>query len=532
MGTRRTLPASQEHHEVQAKPGRSTMRSSPLRVLYFSPKECWPPDTGAKLRNYYLVRALVEDAQVTYLGFTDSGNESRQRPSTSSQLNGAVACPLTPVADFCRDNITVPLNRGFTLGNVIRGAVGPMPITSLHYTTATMARVLRQVLAKDRYDVVQMETPFLASYLPIIRASRFSPRVVCDWHNIESEVIGRHSYRTKNVLRRSYIQLTTHHTSRMERRIISAFDAHLVVSQRDRDQLLQLEPEGRVFVVENGVDTTYFAHEAIERAYATWLQNQNQPLAPTRSSQEEASSRPERYRVLFVGSMDYYANVDAVLQFARNVWPAIHGSKPALMFTIVGRRPGARVQALARLPGIEVTGTVDDIRPYYREAMAAVVPLRIAGGTRLKILEAMAAGVPVISTRLGAEGLSVSDGKDILFAEGPDEYCQALTALRRDELWRQALIDHAQSLVRGRYDWSVIGTRLVEIHRLLTDGEAGHTPTSPCNQLRRSAWLTLIQRVKHLLLHPVSASDQDGRVFVPACYPSLAEDRWGHGGYK
>src|SRR6185295_10816651 len=119
----------------------------------------------------------------------------------------------------------------------------------------------------------------------------------------------------------------------------------------------------------------------------------------------------------FVGSMDYHANIEGAASFARDVWPVIHQRQPGLRFTIVGRNPPAAITDLCSAPGIEVTGSVADVGPYYREALAAVVPLNVGGGSRLKILEAMAAGVPVVSTKLGAEGLDVSDGENILLAE-------------------------------------------------------------------------------------------------------------------
>src|SRR5262249_31710007 len=139
-----------------------------------------------------------------------------------------------------------------------------------------------------------------------------------------------------------------------------------------------------------------------------------------------------RKRILFVGSMDYHANVDAVTEFARESWPAIHAKRPDLIFTIVGRSPAREVRALAGAAGIEVTGTVRDVRPYYRDALASIVPLKIGGGSRLKIIEAMAAGTPVISTRLGAEGLAMSDGKTIIFAETSEDFCRAILNLSED----------------------------------------------------------------------------------------------------
>jgi glycosyltransferase involved in cell wall biosynthesis len=138
-----------------------------------------------------------------------------------------------------------------------------------------------------------------------------------------------------------------------------------------------------------------------------------------------------------------------------------------LIFTIVGRDPGAEVRELASLPGIEVTGTIDDVRPYYHEMLAAIIPLRVGGGSRLKILEAMAAGVPVVSTRLGAEGLNVADGENILLAETAEEFCAAIGGLIENEEQRRKLVAGGRALVFEQYDWSRLGALLFEKYESL-----------------------------------------------------------------
>jgi glycosyltransferase involved in cell wall biosynthesis len=165
--------------------------------------------------------------------------------------------------------------------------------------------------------------------------------------------------------------------------------------------------------------------------------------------------------------MDYHANIDGAISFSRNVWPGIHQRKPDLTFTIVGRDPSPAVRELESLPGIEVTGTVDDVRPYYRQAIAAIVPLNVGGGSRLKILEAMAAGVPVISTPLGAEGLEVSDNKNILIADTNEGMVEAIINLVEGPAKRKQLSDAGRVFVSDRYDWSTIGANLFETYQHL-----------------------------------------------------------------
>jgi len=168
--------------------------------------------------------------------------------------------------------------------------------------------------------------------------------------------------------------------------------------------------------------------------------------------------------------MDSFENSDAVTFFAAKVWPRIRRSLPGAVFTIVGRNPSREVQALASVDGIEVTGSVADVVPYYRQAFAAVVPLRVGGGTRLKILEAMAAEVPVVSTLRGAEGLLVTPGVHYLLADDETTMYQAVVDLAGDPARREGLAAAAAAVVRQRYDWPALGDRLAAALLALLEG--------------------------------------------------------------
>jgi len=183
---------------------------------------------------------------------------------------------------------------------------------------------------------------------------------------------------------------------------------------------------------------------------------------PLESFAAAGGTSVRRFRVLFSGAMDYHANVEAAAWFAAEAWPAIHEAAPGTVLTIVGRNPAPAVRELAARPGIEVTGTVAEVIPYYHEALVAVVPLRVGGGTRIKILEAMAAGVPVVSTTLGAEGLAAQPGEHYLLADTGRDLAAAVTAVLRDGPLGRRLTEAARELVRRRYDWAPLGDRLAE----------------------------------------------------------------------
>ena len=390
-----------------------------MRVLQLAPRVCWPLDTGAKLRNYHLARVLSRDARVTLLAFGDSSSAE-----------------LRAVYD---EIVTVPRGSGYSLGKLLRGAVGRTPLPLLNYTSQEMTDAVSRLFTENEFDVVQVESIHLMNYLRTIRANAKRALVICDWHNIESELMQRYSEQEKSAPRRAYARRTARLMKDFEQRALSEFDAHIAVSERDAEALRSVNPSANVFVIENGVDSSYYA----------------------------SAGSDARNRIVFVGSMDYHANVEGVVKFARHVWPAVHQQSPKLVFTIVGKDPAPAVRELSSINGVEVTGSVADVRPYYREAVAAVVPLNVGGGSRLKILEAMAAGVPVVSTTLGAEGSHVRDGENILIADGEDRLTKGVMDLINDEKLRAQLVSGGHALVAERYDWVRLGAKLFEYYQHL-----------------------------------------------------------------
>jgi len=414
-----------------------------MHVLQLAPKVCWPLDTGAKLRNYHLARVLAERARVTLLAFTDHEQSLANLENSYEQV------------------VAVAREPDYTFSKMLRGALGSTPLPVLNYTNDSMTRAVESLLGEQDFDVVQIESIHLMAYLPNIRAARSRPLIVCDWHNIESELLRRYSERESNVARRAYARKTARLMSQLERRALIEFDAHLVVSERDAERLRNIDSEAQVSLIENGVDMAHYSDDEIEAAYATWA---------------AAGAARKTKRIVFVGSMDYHANVDGAVSFGREVWPRVRDRQPELVFTVVGRDPAPEVRALTTIPGIEITGTVDDVRPFYREALAAIVPLKVGGGSRLKILEAMAAGVPVISTTLGAEGLNVRDSENILIADTNEQLAEAIVSVVESEEQCKRLSAAGRTLISGHYDWSQLGTNLLEIYqKLLAKSQKSHS---------------------------------------------------------
>jgi glycosyltransferase involved in cell wall biosynthesis len=398
-----------------------------MRILWISPRQCFPPNSGAKLRDYHCAKALGQIAELTYVHFLDPG----ANPPSSTDM------------PFCRSIISVKKPPTYTAWNLVRGLVGRWPLPILNYFSQEMATVLKNLRAKENPDIVHFDSMHMASYETLFTNSG-GPRVrsVYDWHNIESESMKRYSVEVKSVARRFYANSTVPRLQKLETALLQNAFAHIVCSKREEMELKSRMPGARVATIPNGVDTAFFARPTVDLRW------------PPKS-------------IIFVGAMNYYPNIDAALWFAHVVWPGLRSLFPECRLTLVGSDPVPAVLALRGTEGIEVTGTVQDVRPFYHHADIALAPLRMGGGTRLKILEAMAAGVPVISTAVGAEGLAVESGRNILIADetNPESWVRAFRSLGESESLRTDLVASAMQLVRDHYDWTVIGKSLCNTYR-------------------------------------------------------------------
>lgn len=397
-----------------------------MRILWISPRQCWPPNSGAKLRDYYCARAIGQIAQLTYVHFL----EPEANPPTSTDM------------PFCKRIISVKKPRPYTAWNVIRGLVGPSPLPILNYFSKEMATVLEQLSEHENFDSVHLESIHMSSYEALFsNPRRVRIPSVYDWHNIESEAMRRYSVEVRSLAKRFYAISTARRLQTFERAILQIAFGHIVCSRREEEQLMARVPGARITTVPNGVDTSFFAQA---KAEVRW---------PPKS-------------IIFVGAMNYYPNIEAAIFFVHDVWRRLRALFPACRLTLVGSDPVPAVVALRNIEGVEVTGTVEDVRRFYHDADIAVAPLRLGGGTRLKILEAMAAGVPVISTSVGAEGLEVDPGRSILIADEreSESWTRAVLSLGESKRRREKLVSAAMQLVRERYDWTVIGKLLCDTY--------------------------------------------------------------------
>jgi sugar transferase (PEP-CTERM/EpsH1 system associated) len=394
-----------------------------MRILWLSPNLLLPLDKGGKLRTWHLMRHLARRHSITYVSFADPDRPEQDRSGMS---------------EVCSELVTVPRRERPKEGlrfyaGVARHLIDPVPYAIARYRSAAYRRAVGSVLARTAYDRIVCDFLVPAINLP----RRLPAPAVIFTHNVEAEIWRRHADTATGWLPK---RLYRHQWTRMRRfegRMMARFDRVLAVSDVDRDTLKRLYPRSLtapVSVIPTGVDTMYFA--------------------PRRRGPSGAR------HLVFTGSMDWLPNVDAVTFFCRDILPLIRQEEPDVTFTIVGRSPSPAVLRLAEDPAIDVTGRVDDVRPYLAASIVNVVPLRVAGGTRLKIFEAMASGRAVVSTSVGAEGLPTESGRHLLVADEPAAFASSVLTLLRDVKARQAMEAEARAFVAEHYDWAAAATHL------------------------------------------------------------------------
>ena len=421
-----------------------------MRILWLKSDLLLPLDKGGRLRTWHLMRHLARRHDITYLSFAEGVADGMDQVARRVE-----AVPRTePPKGTLRFYADAALH-----------LVDPLPYAVAKYRSRRFAQRLRDLLAQDHYDLVVCDFLFPAVNLP---AALPCPAVIFT-HNVEAEIWRRHS-ETRSGLTRWLYRMQYLRMLRYERRALERFDGVLVVSDADRKTFARLYPDTirtDMHVVSTGVDTEFFS-----------------PAAAASSGRG----------LVFTGSMDWLPNEDAVSYFCREILPRIRTDEPEATFTVVGRAPTPAVRRLADEHRITVTGRVDDVRPYVNDAAVYVVPLRIGGGTRLKIFEAMAMGKAVVSTTVGAEGLPVENGEHLLLADEPHVFARSVVRLMRDVDRRRALEAAARTLVVDRYDWSAVAGELEDalIRFATCQPDPAAAPVATISPSGRRRWMSAL----------------------------------------
>ena len=392
-----------------------------MRILWVKAGKLLPVDTGGKIRSFNILRKLARNHAVTTLSYYGGTKDASYEDALAKELPGA-HCINTGAPEGSAWIQALDYLR--KLGNLAPYAVSK-------FTDARVVKTLRDWLPSGRFDVAVCD--FLSASLNF--PDRLPLPCLLFQHNVESSLWSRMARTESNPLRKLSYKIEATKMERYERSTLRRFHHIIAVSETDKQQMLAMDPQSEISVVPTGVDVEEY--------------------------QVVPSAKADPPRIVFTGSMDWEPNIDAMEYFCREIWPAIVAVFPSAKCQIVGRNPHPRVKQLAS-SSVEVTGTVPSVAEYLREATVVIVPLRIGGGTRLKIFEAMAMGKALVSTSIGAEGLDVHTGQDCILADDPASFAESVLALLRDPLLRRKY-EQAAAALAARYDWSNIARQFEEV---------------------------------------------------------------------
>jgi len=381
-----------------------------MKILWVCPFFLHPTNRGGQIRTLGTLRELNQHHEVHFAALNPP--ENTEGPARSKE--------------YCSRHVAIPHlppKRG-TLAIVpqlLASLFNPVPLAVARYASADLRRAVETLIRDQNYDVIVCDFLAAAPNMPDMRRS------VLFQHNVETTICERHVAQARSWLKRGFYAMQASKMRAYEARICQAAQFVIAVSSTDADRIKSMFQVDRVLSVPTGVDVDFYRR------------NLETPITAD---------------LIFSGSMDWLANVDAMEYFLREVFPLIRQKRPETTITIAGRSPAASlVKAAEEAGNVTVTGTVPDIRPYLWSARVSIIPLRIGGGTRLKVYECMAAGLPIVSTTIGAEGLDYMPGKDLLLADTPAEFAEACLRLLDDSAARKQMASNAQQMVEERFSW-------------------------------------------------------------------------------
>jgi len=399
-----------------------------MRILWTNIGGLWPLTTGGRLRSFHIISELSQRHRVIVVTTEGPGDDPEALADRLPQCERIVSFPCD-----------VP-KRGSILfaAALMRSWLSPLSVDLWKWRIPAVRGEVSRLISDQAVDLCVADFLFAIPNVPL---SGSVPVVFFD-HNVEYMIRKRLCNIETKMWRRALLEIEWRKMRRYEAAACRRASLTIAVSESDRALLASLAPGSRICTVPTGVDTSYFSLDGYKET----------PTA-----------------LVFTGSMDWYPNEDAILYFINSILPLIRQEVPEVSLAIVGRRPTPRLLNAAAAADVRVTGAVEDVRPYIVEAAVYVVPLRVGGGTRLKIFEALAMGKAVVSTTIGAEGLPLVPGKHFLAADDPANFSRAVVALLRDPSRRRTLGHAGRQLVAERYSWSQVAqefeAKCIEVHR-------------------------------------------------------------------
>ena len=398
-----------------------------MRILLLTPQRPYPPHQGTTLRNFNLIRELSKRHTVCVLTFLEP-DQDPDKPG--------------PLLDLCEWVETIPVPHRSLGKRFQQMLTSRRPDMSWRLWSPLLNERLANILATQPFDVVEIEGIEMAPYLATIKAATPTPFIIYDAHNAEWVLQQRacladlkHPSRWPAA---AYSWVQWRRLQHYEALLLKRVNHTVAMSAQDKVALRDIVYDAPITVIPNGVDLVFY---------------------------EKFAGKPIYHDLLFTGKMDFRPNIDAVLWFGQEVLPLIQAQRPGTTFAIVGQRPHPRLDVLRDKPGVVITGYVKEIRQYFAGASVYVAPLRVGGGTRLKLLEAMAMGKAIVSTTVGAEGFPVGDGQELVLADDPLDFAQKTLNLLENPGWRRELGMTGKAFAQANYGWDTLVPQLERVYK-------------------------------------------------------------------
>lgn len=389
-----------------------------MRILWLKTELLHPVDKGGRIRTFQLLRQLKKEHHVTYLTL-DDGNSAYDAVEKASE--------------YADEIVTIPhkISPKFSIKfyyEIIKNLISRFPYAIQKYESDKMRGKVKELIEGGEFDVLVCD--FLT---PAINLSAgLSIASILFQHNVEALIWRRHFETAKSRIKKGFLKMQWYRMFAYEKKCSDKFDWIIAVSPDDAEIMRNDYGIQNVSIVSTGVDIRYFA--------------------------PRKDVRKDKFNLVFTGSMDWLPNEDAMLWFTTEILPLVRKEIPEVSLTVVGRNPSSTLEKIGKNdPLIEITGRVDDVRPYMEKASIYIVPIRIGGGTRLKIFEAMAMELPVVSTVVGAEGLPLKNDEDILLRDDPQDFADAILLLLRNKELSHATAQRSAQTVRDNFDWARVG---------------------------------------------------------------------------
>lgn len=389
-----------------------------MKILFITSRIPFPPFRGDKVRTFRLLKELHKHGnEVTLISFITS-NEERKYEIDLQQ--------------YCQKIILIKLSTVQSIVNCLFGIFSSLPFQILYFHSQTMKKKIDSLLEKEKYDLVHVHLIRMIEY---VKDHQESIRVI-DLTDAGSLYIERFIQYEKSSVKKILLSVELHRLRQYEKNI-RYFQNNLVCSDKDKNVLLHGAPSAKIEVIHNGIDLEEIKDLTV--------------------------MRPKSKRIIFTGNLTYFPNIDAIQYFVKEIFPKILAEVPEAIFYIVGQKPPVVIQKLIT-KNIVVTGFVDDILQEYQKSSVAVAPIRFGAGSQFKILEALAIGIPVVTTSITAEGINSINNNEVLVADNPDDFAAAVIGLFSDRGLRDKLIMNGKKMIREKYSMEVIGRQLNDLY--------------------------------------------------------------------